>query len=201
MNVPEAPVNHGVSALESVADADARAHQAQALLARAQALLDTVADPEIPVVNLRELGILRAVELLADGPRPVVEVTLTPTYSGCPATAVIEDDVRRVLEEGGFDARLRRQLAPAWSSDWISAAGRAKLAAYGIAPPAHAAAAAEAVVPLAALGGRRAAAAVVACPRCGAAATERLAEFGSTACKALYRCRACGEPFDYFKPY
>ncbi|MCZ8340118.1 MAG: phenylacetate-CoA oxygenase subunit PaaJ [Burkholderiaceae bacterium] len=223
-------------------------------LARARACAASVPDPEIPVVTLDDLGILRDVR--DEGGRVVVE--LTPTYTGCPATRVIADDVRRALADGGFaDAEVRMVLAPPWSTDWISADGRRKLRAYGIAPPGAAASAgvsfvrlvpragetagasargASASRPAPALAGvsaetpfsavdahRRApsdptsgtavAAAVAAtasgdtdaeiieCPRCGSADVERLSQHGSTPCKALYRCVACREPFDYFKPY
>jgi ring-1,2-phenylacetyl-CoA epoxidase subunit PaaD len=158
--------------------------------ARAWEVLAGVADPEIPVVSVVDLGIVR--EVRAEG--SALEVTVTPTYSGCPATQVIEASIRRALADAGFEATVRTSLAPAWTTDWMSAAGREKLARFGIAPPAARAEGAAAplrfVHPTAA----------VACPRCGATDTERLAEFGSTACKALYRCRECREPFDYFKP-
>lgn len=158
--------------------------------ARAWEVLAGVADPEIPVVSVVDLGIVR--EVRAEG--SALEVTVTPTYSGCPATQVIEASIRRALADAGFEATVRTSLAPAWTTDWMSAAGREKLARFGIAPPG--ARAEGAAAPLRFV--RRTAA--VACPRCGATDTERLAEFGSTACKALYRCRECREPFDYFKP-
>jgi ring-1,2-phenylacetyl-CoA epoxidase subunit PaaD len=176
-----------------------------ALLDRARALAAAVPDPEIPVVTLDDLGILRSVH--REGERVVV--TLTPTYTGCPATQVIADDVRRALADDGIaDADVRLTLTPPWSTDWISADGRRKLREYGIAPPAHLAEAGTAVmrfVPRAARGTRDAAAAAgagaIACPRCASIEVERLSEYGSTPCKALYRCLACREPFDYFKPY
>ena len=148
-------------------------------------LLESVPDPEIPVLSIVELGIVRYVNSGADGR---LRVGLTPTYSGCPATAAIRSTVRVALDAGGFaDATLEEALAPPWTSDWITPAGRAKLAAFGIAPPPRRAAAA--------LHGS----ATVNCPRCGSPATERLSEFGSTPCKAHYRCSACREPFDQFK--
>jgi ring-1,2-phenylacetyl-CoA epoxidase subunit PaaD len=157
--------------------------------AHAWSLLDGVADPEIPVVSVRELGLIRAVRV--DGDR--VEVDVTPTYSGCPATEVIAADIRAALIEGGFtDVTVRTVLSPPWTTDAISESGRAKLQAYGIAPPGP--------VPPDALRPVRFARRLVACPQCGSEDTERIAEFGSTACKALFRCRACREPFDYFKP-
>ena len=162
-----------------------------AAAARAWEVLAGVADPEIPVVSVVDLGIVRDVRA-AGG---TLEVTVTPTYSGCPATQVIEAAIRRALADAGLDATVRTALAPAWTTDWITAAGRAKLARFGIAPPGARAEGASA--PLRFI---RPAPGAVACPHCGAADTERLAEFGSTACKALYRCRACREPFDYFKP-
>jgi ring-1,2-phenylacetyl-CoA epoxidase subunit PaaD len=164
---------------------------ASAATARAWEVLAGVADPEIPVVSVVDLGIVR--EVRADGDS--VEVTVTPTYSGCPATQVIEASIRRALADAGFYATVRTSLAPAWTTDWLTAAGREKLARFGIAPPGARAPDAPAPVRFV-----RSPAGPVACPRCGATDTERLAEFGSTACKALYRCHECREPFDYFKP-
>ena len=156
-----------------------------ALLARARSVAATVCDPEIPVLTIEDLGVLRGVELV-DGE---VEVQITPTYSGCPAMDMIALEVETALARAGIaPARVILVLSPAWTTEWLSEAGRAKLLAYGIAPPAKAA-------------GRRAlfGAESVACPRCGATDTEQLAAFGSTACKALWRCRVCKEPFDHFK--
>jgi len=158
--------------------------------ARAWEVLAGVADPEIPVVSIVDLGIVRDVRA-EDG---ALEVTVTPTYSGCPATQVIEASIRRALADAGFEATVRTSLAPAWTTDWMSTAGRETLARFGIAPPGARAEGAAAPLRFVRF------AAAVACPRCGATDTERLAEFGSTACKALYRCRECREPFDYFKP-
>jgi len=161
--------------------------QASALRERAWAAAAQVADPELPALTIADLGILRAVEIV--GGR--VEVALTPTYSGCPALPMIAGDVARALDAAGIaHARVRFVLAPAWSSDWITPEGRAKLTANGIAPPAGSAG-------CVALFHRDS----VDCPLCGSPDTARLAEFGATACKALYRCRACAEPFDYFKPF
>lgn len=155
-------------------------------LARARSVAASVPDPEIPVVTLEDLGILRGVE--ADGSTFVVK--LTPTYSGCPAVLAIELAVETALREAGFaDIRIQRVLAPAWSTDEISEAGREKLRAYGIAPPQRASGKG------AILFGDE----TVACPRCGSLATTRISQFGSTACKALWRCESCREPFDYFK--
>lgn len=162
-----------------------------AAAARAWEILADVTDPEIPVVSVVDLGIVRDVR--AEG--GALEVTVTPTYSGCPATEVIETSIRRALADAGLPATVRTSLAPAWTTDWMTPAGREKLARFGIAPPGERAA--GAVAPLRFV---RSAQRAVTCPHCSAGETERLAEFGSTACKALYRCRACGEPFDYFKP-
>ena len=138
--------------------------------------LSEVADPEIPVLTIMDLGIVRGVDC-----RDGVEVALTPTYSGCPATEVIEQSVVAALEERGVDGvRVKRVLSPAWTTDWISPEGREKLRIYGIAPPE-----------------RRNRA--VACPRCGSVNSDRVSEFGSTACKASYKCLDCLEPFEYFK--
>ena len=160
-------------------------------------LLEGLTDPEIPVITLRELGILREVREGADG----LEVVITPTYSGCPAMGQIEDDVHATLTAAGLQARVITQLAPAWTTDWMSEAAREKLRAYGIAPP-HACASERpggaSVVQFAA---RASQAQVVHCPQCGSANTTETSHFGSTACKALYKCLDCMEPFDYFKPY
>ena len=159
----------------------------------AWAALEHLADPEIPVISLRELGILRDVRQGADG----LEVVITPTYSGCPAMGQIEDDVRAALESAGLPARVVTRLAPAWTTDWMSDSGKEKLRAYGIAPP-HQTPAGSNVVRFIA---KPATAEAVACPHCGSANTVESSRFGSTACKALYKCRDCLEPFDYFKPY
>ncbi len=150
-------------------------------------LLETVIDPEIPVLSVVDLGIVRAVEVTRAG----ITVRITPTYSGCPAMGVIEQDIRRALGAAGFAAvEIDTVLAPAWTSDWLTEAGREKLDAYGIAPPAKTTSNKRALL---------GASPDVACPRCGSTETELVAAFGSTACKALYRCRLCLEPFDYFK--
>ena len=158
--------------------------------------LDMLTDPEIPVVTLRELGILREVREGAHG----LEVVITPTYNGCPAIQQIEDDVRAALAHAGIDAQVITQLAPAWTTDWMTPAAHDKLRAYGIAPP-HACATpaleARSVVRFT----RRVAPSAVACPQCGSLNTTETSHFGSTACKALYRCLDCLEPFDYFKPH
>ena len=160
----------------------------------AWAVLDELSDPEIPVVSLRELGILRDVRPAADGG---LEVVITPTYSGCPAMGQIEDDVRAALQRAGIAARVMTQLAPAWTTDWMTEAGKEKLRAYGIAPP-HRTPPGSSVVRFIA---SPAQAAIVPCPHCASERTVETSHFGSTACKALYKCLDCQEPFDYFKPY
>ena len=162
-------------------------------------LLESVPDPEIPVVNLREMGILRAVR---QGPQGL-EVVITPTYSGCPAMSQMEDDVVGALSRAGVAARVVTQLAPAWSSDWMTPEGREKLRAYGIAPPVKSACVAAASAHVVAFAPRKGLAVpdTVACPQCGSENTTEISHFGSTACKAMYRCLSCMEPFDYFKPY
>jgi len=144
-----------------------------------------VADPEIPAVTIADLGILRGVTVEGG----TATAKLTPTYSGCPAVLAIEMAVEVALREAGFEPAIERVAAPAWTTDWITPEGREKLRAYGIAPPVVGSHSKRALF------GET----VVACPRCGSQDTERVSEFGSTACKALYRCRACAEPFDYFK--
>jgi len=157
-------------------------------------VLDTVLDPEVPALSLTDLGIVRAVQTSDE----TLEVVLTPTYSGCPATEVISQSVVDALDAAGLGpVRITMQRAPAWTTDWISDEGRRKLREYGIAPPGPVDPAAGAPIRLVR---RSARSASVACPRCGSADTERLSAFGSTACKALYRCRACREPFEHFKP-
>jgi ring-1,2-phenylacetyl-CoA epoxidase subunit PaaD len=148
--------------------------------------LGEIPDPEIPVISLVDLGIIRNVAWADD----VLEVTVTPTYSGCPATSVINFEIDRHLRQRGISQLdLKRQLSPAWTTAWISAEGRTKLNAYGIAPPIEGTAACVgALRPF-----------DVSCPRCGSKETERISQFGSTPCKASYRCTECLEPFDYFK--
>ena len=156
------------------------------------AWLGEVPDPEIPVISIVDLGIVRDVRLDADG----CIVTITPTYSGCPAMQVIADAVGEALQARGIEqVRLETRLAPAWTTDWMSAAGKAALTGYGIAPPVQQA------IDISGLhaGIRRRAAPVVACPHCQSTHTQLTSEFGSTPCKALYKCLDCREPFDYFK--
>lgn len=159
---------------------------------RAWQVLGGVLDPEVPALSVCDLGIVRDVIDHGDA----LEVVLTPTYSGCPATEVIEESVLTAIQaEGLGPARATLRRAPAWTTDWITEEGKRKLKDYGIAPP-HVLPP-DAGVPIR-IFGRKADA--VACPHCGSAHTERLSAFGSTACKAMYRCLACREPFEYFKP-
>jgi ring-1,2-phenylacetyl-CoA epoxidase subunit PaaD len=171
----------------------APATQATARCESAWDVLGTVLDPEVPALSVRDLGIVRDVIEHDDA----LEIVLTPTYSGCPATEVIEHDVLAAIAAAGLGpAYVTLRRAPAWTTDWISAEGRRKLADYGIAPPGPAAA--DGFVPIRFFGRR--AEAAIACPRCGSLHTERLSAFGSTACKSLYRCVSCREPFEHFKP-
>jgi len=153
---------------------------------RAWAAAAAVLDPEVPAVTVAELGILRAVDIDDQG-RAVAQVT--PTYSGCPAVLAIELAIEAALRQAGFDPVIERVLAPAWTTDWITEAGREKLRAYGIAPPVVGSSSKRALF----------GEITVACPRCASTQTSKLSEFGSTACKAQYRCNTCHEPFDYFK--
>lgn len=157
----------------------------EALKQRAYAIASAVVDPELPVLTIADLGVLRSVDVLGGE----IEVTITPTYSGCPAMNMIALEIELALERAGISgATVKTVLHPAWTTDWMSEDGRRKLKEYGVAPPAPGR-------------GRRAlfGEEVVACPICSSQDTERLAEFGSTSCKALWRCKGCREPFDYFK--
>ena len=152
----------------------------------------TVVDPELPMLTLLDLGVLRDVTVDEDG---AVVAGITPTYSGCPAMATMRDDLIRTLTDAGFtDARVRVVLDPAWTTDWITPAGRAALATAGISPPGPAPRR-DGPIALQLLPTRR----DVTCPRCGSDDVDLTSEFGSTACKAMYRCRACLEPFDHVK--
>lgn len=165
----------------------ARTPTREAALAAARSAAGAVPDPELPVVTIDDLGILRDVSLDDSGH---VVVTITPTYSGCPAMDTIRTDVAAALTDAGFpDSTIRTVLAPAWTTDWISAAGRERLRAAGIAPPGPRGAG---PVPLT-LG--------VRCPRCGSLSTREISHFGSTACKAIWVCRDCAEPFDHVKAH
>jgi ring-1,2-phenylacetyl-CoA epoxidase subunit PaaD len=170
-------------------------------------LLEHIPDPEIPVVSIRELGILRDVRLIDGG---AVEVVITPTYSGCPAIGQIEDDIGAALGAAGWIAKVSTQLAPAWTTDWIDEATRIKLKDYGIAPPQRLSSGSQVVqfaTKKVAVGGFPSGAGSqsrsnsVPCPQCNSLNTTETSHFASTACKALYKCLDCLEPFDYFKPY
>lgn len=153
---------------------------------RARAVAAEVRDPEVPVLTIDDLGVLR--DVTADGDR--VTVTITPTYSGCPAMDTIRDDLVLALTDAGFaDVEVRLVLSPAWTTDWMSDEGKRKLTAYGIAPPTGRAAV-RGPIPLALS---------VRCPRCGSPQTREVSRFGSTSCKSLWECTACLEPFDHFK--
>jgi len=155
-------------------------HHADAV--RAWSAAAAVVDPEVPVLSIDDLGVLREVTVTDDG----VDVVITPTYSGCPAMDAIREDVVRALTAAGFgDVRVRLVLSPAWTTDWISAKGRSALQEFGIAPPSAS--------------GRVSLRLSVKCPHCGSLDTREVAHFGSTSCKALFVCRGCGEPFDHFK--
>ncbi|MEV6526549.1 1,2-phenylacetyl-CoA epoxidase subunit PaaD [Longispora sp. NPDC051575] len=151
-------------------------------MAELRAAVAAVPDPEIPTVTIDDLGILRDVEVVGDR----VVVTITPTYSGCPAMDAIRTDIRRALP--GRDVEVRTVLAPAWTTDWITESGQAKLRQARIAPPSGAARAGTVTLSIS-----------VRCPSCGSPDTRELSRFGSTACKSLWSCRACGDPFDHFK--
>jgi ring-1,2-phenylacetyl-CoA epoxidase subunit PaaD len=152
----------------------------------------TVVDPEIPVLTIEDLGILRAVRVgEATAGNPMVEVTITPTYSGCPAMDAIRADVISELARHGYpDVRVTQVLAPAWTTDWMTDSGKAKLAEYGIAPPSGRSGMRS---------GPMRVQLSIKCPQCSSLNTRELTRFGSTSCKALYVCRDCREPFDYFK--
>ena len=170
--------------LPSASDAAADAER----VARAWAALQQVPDPEVPAISVCELGIVREVVARAEG----IEVVVTPTYSGCPATEVSAESIAAAIEAAGLGpARITQRRAPAWTTDWITAEGRGKLRAYGIAPPGACAGGGQAIHVLAR---------DVECPRCGSRHTERLSAFGATACKALHRCLDCREPFEHFTP-
>ena len=147
--------------------------------------LDSVADPEIPVLSVVDLGIIRAISWTEHAGDSTLVVTITPTYSGCPATAVIKEDLRKALQQRGLiRVQIETQLSPAWTTDWMTERGRSRLLEYGIAPPG---ARGQGLSP------------AVSCPRCGSADTRLVSQFGSTPCKAFYICNSCLEPFDYFK--
>ena len=149
-------------------------------------ILETVSDPEIPVLSIMEMGIVRAAEMIDN----IAEITITPTYSGCPAMDVIGDDIKKALKEKGIEAKITLVLSPAWTTDWITSKGREALETYGIAAPLESDADKDAL-----LGNKK----LVKCPQCGSYNTKMISQFGSTACKAFFQCQDCQEPFDYFK--
>lgn len=150
-------------------------------------ILEEVTDPEIPVLTVADLGIIRDVKIHED---ETVEVVITPTYSGCPAMNVIEINIKAALQEKGFDkVKVTTVLSPAWTTDWLTESGKRKLKEYGIAPP-------QGSVDKGALFGKEK---DIECPHCNSTNTEMISQFGSTPCKSLYRCKDCLEPFDYFK--
>jgi len=149
-------------------------------------ILNAVSDPEIPVLSIVQMGVVRAARIGDHG----VEVTITPTYSGCPAMDVIGEDIRKALKDAGYLSTVKLVLSPAWTTDWITSDGREALEKYGIAAPLSPDADKEAL-----LGNRR----IVKCPQCKSTNTKLISQFGSTACKALFQCEDCLEPFDYFK--
>jgi len=149
-------------------------------------ILETVSDPEIPVLSIMEMGVVRSAEIK----NGIVEVQITPTYSGCPAMDVIGDDIIKAFQEKGLEAKVELILSPAWTTDWITPKGRLALEKYGIASPLNETADKEAL-----LGNKK----LVKCPQCGSFNTKLVSQFGSTACKAFFQCKDCLEPFDYFK--
>ena len=149
-------------------------------------ILETVSDPEIPVLSIMEMGVVRSAKMVNN----IVQVQITPTYSGCPAMDVIGDDIIKAFKEKGFVAKVELVLSPAWTTDWITPKGREALEKYGIASPLSAEADKEAL-----LGDKK----LVKCPQCGSFNTKLVSQFGSTACKAFFQCQDCLEPFDYFK--
>lgn len=149
-------------------------------------ILASVSDPEIPVLSIMEMGVVRGFEIIDN----VVEVTITPTYSGCPAMDVMGDDIKSALKKEGFESKIKLVLAPAWTTDWITEKGRTELEKYGIAAPLTETADKEVL-----LGNKK----LVKCPQCKSMNTKLVSQFGSTACKAFFQCEDCLEPFDYFK--
>ena len=151
-------------------------------------ILSEIPDPEIPVISITDLGVIRDINLLNDSS---IELKITPTYSGCPAMKQIEDDVRKKLSENGFtNIKISTVFSPPWTTDWINPEAKERLRVYGIAPPEHT------TEDKSWLTGK---AKIIACPRCKSTHTKLISQFGSTACKALYQCQDCLEPFDYFK--
>jgi ring-1,2-phenylacetyl-CoA epoxidase subunit PaaD len=211
--------------LQIAADDAGNAQAAQELLApviaRARTLAANVPDPEIPVVTIEDLGILRDVQAVRFGEKNglgeqgyLIEITITPTYSGCPAMDQIRDDILNEMDAENIPARIKTQLAPAWTTDWISEAAKQKLRDYGIAPPQHIVTAQPVSPQVIQFAPKKIAVIAdsmpanshyssqnILCPHCGSSNTTETSHFASTACKALYKCLDCLEPFDYFKPY
>jgi ring-1,2-phenylacetyl-CoA epoxidase subunit PaaD len=196
----------------------------QSIVARARVLAGNITDPEIPVITLEDLGILRDVQAVPFGEKTnqgqqgfIIEITITPTYSGCPAMDQIRDDILHEMDAEHIPARVKTSLAPAWTTDWMSEAGKLKLREYGIAPPQHLSHehSNSSVIKFAtkSIAARaintqgndpfssQTASQNIICPHCGSDNTTETSHFASTACKALYKCLDCLEPFDYFKPY
>ena len=196
------PMEPAASRSPAIAAADPAGAGSRPSLGALWHVLDAVPDPEIPVVSVVELGILRGVEWDAADQETLV-VTVTPTYSGCPATELIMTSIRDALAAAGVArVRIDTRLSPAWTTDWMAPEAKRKLRDFGIAPPDGVRAlSAKIAIDVAGISPLRRAAAAVVCPRCGSKQTHLVSQFGSTACKAHYRCLACLEPFDYFKPH
>jgi ring-1,2-phenylacetyl-CoA epoxidase subunit PaaD len=160
--------------------------------------LAEVSDPEIPVISVTDLGIVRAVEWRddAENAEKICVVTITPTYSGCPAMDVIASDIRATLQAHGIaHVNIVYQLSPAWNTDWMTETGKKNLQSYGIAPPQ------QQVINITGIQRHSEVQTAIICPQCGSTDTQLVSQFGSTSCKALYKCKSCLEPFDYFKPH
>ena len=194
------PATVGLELSGPALDAAVAALPPESRVARAWAVLGTVLDPEVPALSVRDLGIVREVIATDDAPGSLLEIVLTPTYSGCPATEVIEQDCLLAITTAGLGpAKVTLRRAPAWTTDWISESGKTKLSAYGIAPPGPVDLSVGVPMRIVRRGAHRNTP-TLACPRCASLQTEQLSAFGATACKSLYRCLACREPFEYFKP-
>lgn len=157
-------------------------------------LLESVPDPEVPAISIVDLGIIRDVSIVA----ATVTITITPTYSGCPAMHMIEENIRTALHAGGFEqVQIKTVLSPAWTTDWMSSEAKERLREFGIAPPQQTSA--ELLLQIGA--GKRGSQPAISCPYCRSTNTKLQSEFGPTACKALYTCNGCLQPFEYFKPH
>ena len=192
------------TAVAAAAAAATFAARPPAGVADAWAILGRVMDPEVPVVSIVELGIVRDVEDEVERGQRRFRVTITPTYSGCPAMDMIAADIRSAFARDGATVDIVTTLAPAWTTDWMAPEAKARLTAFGIAPPhalARSAPSPASRIDVTGISPLRRRQYAVACPHCRSANTSLVAQFGSTACKALYRCDDCREPFDYFKPH